>query len=139
MLWIVGLDKAAKLQKELDTAYNEYQFHAVKIQNFCSVELGGFYLDIVKDRQYHTTQENSLARRSAQTALYHIVEAFAHGIAPVLSFTADELGSHYQEKERVLSFLGNLHEGLTELPEDAEYGTYSGQLFSWQKELVIAA
>jgi len=61
-----------------------------KVHNFCVLDLGGFYLDIIKDRQY-TTQSDGLPRRSAQTALYYIVEAFTRWIAPILSFTADEL------------------------------------------------
>ncbi len=88
--WIV--DAAYRLQREIIEAYDAYQFHLVyqKVHNFCVTELGGFYLDIIKDRQY-TCKADSLARRSAQTALYHIVEALVRWIAPVLSFTADEL------------------------------------------------
>jgi isoleucyl-tRNA synthetase len=88
--WIV--DASARLQKEIVAAYDSYQFHLVyqKVHNFCVVELGGFYLDIIKDRQY-TCRADSLARRSAQTALYHIVEALVRWIAPILSFTAEEL------------------------------------------------
>ncbi|MDB6061669.1 MAG: ileS [Verrucomicrobiaceae bacterium] len=88
--WIV--DAAHRLQQEIISAYDAYQFHLVyqKVHNFCVVELGGFYLDIIKDRQY-TCRADSLARRSAQTALYHIVEALVRWIAPVLSFTAEEL------------------------------------------------
>ena len=71
--WIVS--KAQELQSELVVAYETYQFHHVyhKVHNFCSGELGGFYLDVIKDRQY-TTQTNSIARRSCQTALYHMAE-----------------------------------------------------------------
>ena len=88
--WIVH--HAAQLQEEIRGAYNRYQFHQVyqKLHNFCVVELGGFYLDVIKDRQY-TTGANSLARRSAQTALYHIAQAMTRWMAPILSFTADEL------------------------------------------------
>ncbi len=88
--WIVG--RAASLQRELVAAYDNYQFHLIyqKLHNFCVVELGGFYLDIIKDRQY-TTKADSLPRRSAQTALYYLVEAFVRWIAPILSFTADEM------------------------------------------------
>ena len=57
---------------------------------FCSVEMGSFYLDIIKDRQY-TTKADSLARRSCQTALWHIAEALVRWMAPILSFTADEI------------------------------------------------
>ena len=105
--WIV--DRAALLQKELNKAYNEYQFHTVnqKIQNFCSVDLGGFYLDVIKDRQY-TTQKDSLARRSAQTALYHVMEAFTRWIAPILSFTADEIWQTLPGERSESVFLGNM-------------------------------
>ncbi|MDX9874232.1 MAG: isoleucine--tRNA ligase [Spongiibacteraceae bacterium] len=91
--WIVSA--AQELQAEIVAAYDSYQFHQVyqKVHNFCVVELGSFYLDIIKDRQY-TTQADSLARRSAQTALYHIAEALVRWITPVLSFTADELWPH---------------------------------------------
>jgi isoleucyl-tRNA synthetase len=87
-----ALDKAAQLQQEIIAAYDNYQFHQIyqKLHNFCVVEMGGFYLDIIKDRQY-TTKADSIARRSAQTALYHIVQAFTRWIAPILSFTAEEL------------------------------------------------
>lgn len=87
-----AIDRAAQLQEEIIEHYNTYQFHLIyqKLHNFCIVDMGGFYLDIIKDRQY-TTQENSRARRSAQTALYHVVSAFVRWIAPILSFTADEV------------------------------------------------
>lgn len=88
--WIVG--RTAELQQEIIAAYDSYQLHLIyqKLHNFCVVELGGFYLDIIKDRQY-TTKGDSLARRSAQTALQHIIEAMVRWIAPILSFTADEM------------------------------------------------
>ena len=72
--WVI--DRAAKLQAEIINHYENYEFLQVcqKISHFCSLDLGGFYLDIIKDRQY-TSGENSHARRSVQTALYHIVEA----------------------------------------------------------------
>lgn len=87
-----AIDCAARFQEEILACYDSYQFHQIyqKIHNFCVVDMGGFYLDIIKDRQY-TTQEDSVARRSAQTALYHIVNAFVRWIAPILSFTADEV------------------------------------------------
>jgi isoleucyl-tRNA synthetase len=87
-----AVHRAAQLQFELQQAYEDYEFHAIyqKIHNFCAVPMGSFYLDIVKDRQY-TTQENSLARRSTQTAMYHIIEAMTRWLAPILSFTAEEI------------------------------------------------
>ncbi|MDX2504762.1 MAG: isoleucine--tRNA ligase, partial [Gammaproteobacteria bacterium] len=90
--WIVV--KAEFLQQEILAAYEQYDFHLVyqKVHNFCAMDLGAFYLDVIKDRQY-TTQTDSVARRSAQTALYHIVHAMTRWIAPILSFTAEELWS----------------------------------------------
>ncbi|MBI3903026.1 MAG: isoleucine--tRNA ligase [Nitrosomonadales bacterium] len=80
------------LQTEVIADYERYEFHLAvqKLQGFCSEELGGFYLDILKDRLY-TAGENSAARRSAQNALYHITHALARLIAPILSFTGEEV------------------------------------------------
>ena len=88
--WI--LQKAADLQVEICAAYENYQFHAIsqKILNFCTVELGSFYLDVIKDRQY-TLKTDSVARRSAQTTLTLLAEAVALWLAPILSFTAEEI------------------------------------------------
>lgn len=88
--WIVA--KTAALQTEILQAYDTYQFHLIvqKIHHFCVNELGGFYLDIIKDRQY-TMAQDSRGRRSAQTALFHIAHAFTRWLAPILSFTSEEL------------------------------------------------
>ncbi len=88
--WAVA--RAAQLQDEVTRAYEAYEFHHIyqKVHNFCANDLGGFYLDVIKDRQY-TTQADSVARRSAQTAMYHIVEALARWLAPIVSFTAEEI------------------------------------------------
>jgi isoleucyl-tRNA synthetase len=88
--WII--DYAATLQNEIIEAYDNYQFHNIyqKVHNFCVVELGSFYLDVIKDRQY-TTKENSLARRSAQTAMYYIAHALTRWLAPILSYTCEEI------------------------------------------------
>lgn len=88
--WIIS--RTAKLQQEIIDAYDSYQFHLIyqKLHNFCVVDLGGFYLDIIKDRQY-TVKADALPRRSAQTALFYVSEALVRWIAPILSFTADEI------------------------------------------------
>ena len=80
-----------RLQDEVKQEYARYEFHLIaqKLQAFCSEDLGGFYLDILKDRLY-TAGENSAARRSAQNALYHITHSLVRLIAPILSFTAEE-------------------------------------------------
>ncbi len=107
--WIVS--KTQDLQVELIEAYDTYQFHHVyhKVHNFCSGELGGFYLDVIKDRQY-TTQTNSLARRSCQTALYHMAEAISRWIAPVLSFTAEEIWENLPGERVESVFLAEWYE-----------------------------
>ncbi|WP_343729035.1 isoleucine--tRNA ligase [Duganella sp.] len=81
----------AALQKEIEAHYMQYEFQPVtsKLQNYCSEDLGGFYLDILKDRLY-TTGVTSQARRSAQTALYHLTQSLLRLMAPALSFTAEE-------------------------------------------------
>ncbi len=87
--WAIA--KTLALQTEIVAAYRKFEFHAIyqALHNFCVVELGGFYLDIIKDRLY-TTGRSSAPRRSAQTALFHIAEAMVRWIAPILSFTAEE-------------------------------------------------
>ncbi len=90
-----AVDKALKAQQEIVEAYDNYNFWVVaqKIQHFCSIDMGSFYLDIIKDRQY-TAKKGSLAQRSCQTAMYHIVEALVRWMAPILSFTANEIWQH---------------------------------------------
>ncbi|MFT5134436.1 MAG: isoleucyl-tRNA synthetase, partial [Gammaproteobacteria bacterium] len=91
--WI--LEQTAELQEEIIEAYESYQFHQIyqALHHYCVVTLGGFYLDIIKDRMY-TCQSESLARRSAQTTMYHIAEAFTRWLSPILSFTAEEIWQH---------------------------------------------
>jgi len=108
--------KAASLQKEIISAYKTYQFHLIyqKLHQFCVVEMGGFYLDITKDRQY-TTGKNSLSRRSAQTAMYHIIEALVRWFAPVLSFTADEIWKFIPGERSDSVFLEEWYHGFNGL------------------------
>ncbi|MBY0544119.1 MAG: isoleucine--tRNA ligase [Gammaproteobacteria bacterium] len=108
-----AIDKALHLQQELIHAYDDYQFHTVcqKIHHFCSVDMGSFYLDIVKDRQY-TTKENSVARRSAQTAMYHILEALVRWLAPILSYTAEEIWQYIPHQQSESIFFETWYTGL---------------------------
>ncbi|MEW6982144.1 isoleucine--tRNA ligase [Colwelliaceae bacterium 6471] len=122
--WVVG--KAARLQEEIVAAYDEYEFHVVvhKIMNFCTTELGGFYLDIIKDRQY-TAKGDSVARRSCQTAMYLIAEAMTRWMAPILSFTAQEIWQALPESvsgERDEFVFTNVwFDGLAKLPTESEF------------------
>jgi len=90
-----AVDRALQLQEQVKQAYDDYQFLNIyqKVHHFCAVDMGAFYLDILKDRLY-TMAYDSLARRSAQTAMYHVLEAMVRWIAPVLSFTAEEIHQH---------------------------------------------
>ena len=97
--WAVSVAKEA--QEQIIQAYENYDFHRVvqRIMQFCSIEMGSFYLDIIKDRQY-TAKSDSIARHSCQTALYHIAQAMVRWIAPVLSFTADEIWQYLPATEK---------------------------------------
>lgn len=118
-----AVDAAANLQDDIIAAYESYQFHVVyqKLHHFCVNELGGFYLDVIKDRQY-TTQADSLARRSAQTAMHTIIEALARWIAPILSFTADELWQHIPGEREEFVFTAEWQTDMSRLNDDAEMG-----------------
>ena len=106
-----ALERARELQGEIDAAYRDYQFHLLyqKLHNFCVVDLGSFYLDIIKDRLY-TTPAVSQARRSAQTAMWHIAEAMARWLAPILSFTAEEIWRELPGPHAESVFLATWHQ-----------------------------
>ena len=99
MLWDFQEELAGKNPQRYSYYYS-YEFHLVaqRLQSFCSEELGGFYLDILKDRLY-TAPANSRARRSAQNALYQITHALTRLMAPILSFTAQEVWELLQPGE----------------------------------------
>ncbi len=110
------LEKARVLQIEIIKLFETYQFHLIyqKLHQFCSVDLGSFYLDIIKDRQY-TMPTNSLGRRSTQTALFHIMEAMVRWFAPILSFTAEEIWGYMPGMREPSVFLNTWYEELPEL------------------------
>jgi isoleucyl-tRNA synthetase len=97
-----ALSRAAQLQADILAHYEIYEFHPVvaKLQIYCSEDLGSFYLDVLKDRLY-TTAPKSLARRSAQTALYRITHAMLRWMAPFLSFTAEEAWKLFGTSESI--------------------------------------
>ncbi|MEX2353221.1 MAG: isoleucine--tRNA ligase [Gammaproteobacteria bacterium] len=110
--WV--LRQTLQMQKELVVAYDAYQFHQIyqKLHHFCVVILGNFYLDIIKDRMY-TTRTDSIARRSAQTVMFHIAESFVRWIAPVLSFTAEEIWEQLPGTRSKSVFLEEWYKGIT--------------------------
>lgn len=101
-----AVKRTQQLQSEILAAYEQYQFHVIyqKIHNFCAVDMGSFYLDIIKDRQY-TTAVDSHARRSCQTAMYHIIQALTRWLAPILSFTAEEIWRAIPGHENVVTVM----------------------------------
>lgn len=131
----------ANMQQHIQSLYEKYEFHPAihRLQIYCSEDLGAFYLDILKDRLY-TTEKNSLARRSAQTALYHITMALVKLLAPILSFTGEEA---WTEMRR--TFLKNtpLANGLTIFTELYEklptIDNAEGLLEKWSRILAIRA
>ena len=115
--WMVA--QTQTLQNEVIAAYDSYSFHVVyqKLMHFCSIDLGSFYLDIIKDRQY-TAQSESNARRSCQTALFHIAESLVRLMAPILSFTADEIWGRMPGNRDEFVFTGVWYDGLFGLSDN---------------------
>ncbi|HWG77013.1 MAG TPA: isoleucine--tRNA ligase [Steroidobacteraceae bacterium] len=106
--WAIARTRA--LQEEIVAHYRSYAFHLIyqKVHNFCVVDLGGLYLEIVRDRLY-TTPAASRARRSAQTALWHITEAMVRWLAPILAFTAEETWRYLSGERPASVFLSTWH------------------------------
>ena len=101
---------ASGLQEELKEGYERYEFHVVaqKLHHFCSEDLGGFYLDILKDRLY-TSGEDSMARRSAQNALHHVLQSLLRLLAPILSFTSEEAWAFFKDDQDESLFYHTWH------------------------------
>jgi isoleucyl-tRNA synthetase len=124
-----AIDRAYDCQQDIIAAYNSYQFHTIyqKVHNFCSNEMGSLYLDITKDRQY-TMGKNSIGRRSSQTAMYHILEAVTRWVAPILSFTADELWEYLPGERNESVMLNTWYDQLVPLPMSEKL-----DLISWEQ------
>lgn len=125
--WAVACANAA--QSDITRAYEHYDFHEVvqRLMRFCSIEMGSFYLDIIKDRQY-TAQAESRARRSCQSAIYHIAQALVRWITPILSFTADEIWNYLPGEKSQYVFTQEWYQGLfpltgNEVMNDAYWST----------------
>ncbi|MBF8270530.1 MAG: isoleucyl-tRNA synthetase, partial [Gammaproteobacteria bacterium] len=114
--WV--LEHTGVLQREIISAYTSYQFHLIyqKLHHFCVVTLSGFYLDILKDRMY-TMRKQSHARRSAQTVMYHVVEALVRWLAPILSFTAEEIWQYIPGRRGSSVFCEDWYTGVEIEPD----------------------
>ncbi|MAT51000.1 MAG: isoleucine--tRNA ligase [Porticoccaceae bacterium] len=138
MVWLDrwAMDRAARLQDEIRQLYDQFNLHMIyqKLHNFCVNDMGGFYLDIIKDRIY-TCGTDSLPRRSAQTAIYHVAEAFVRWIAPILSFTADEIWQCLPGDRKAPVFAAEWY-SLPTLPADADISANDWQTLMQVKEAV---
>lgn len=116
--------RCAQLQQEIMEAYDKYQFHLVfqRIYNFCNVDMGSFYLDILKDRLY-TMPADSQGRRSAQTAMMHILQSLVRWLAPILPFTSEDIWEHIPQSDAPESVHLSewLRQGLDDDPEELDY------------------
>ncbi len=123
-----ALARTAELQRGIVAAYGDYEFHRVyqQLHNFCVVDLGSFYLDVIKDRLY-TTPRDGTPRRSAQTALWHIAEAMVRWLSPVLCFTAEEIWQFLPGRRAPSVLLSAWYE-LPEIPADG---------IDWEQLLVV--
>jgi len=125
-----AVDRALQIQNEVSQAYDDYQFMQVyqKVNNYCALELSAIYLNVLKDRLY-TTGKESIPRRSAQTAMYHILEGLVRWIAPVLSYTAEELWALMPGDRTDSVLMSQWYEGLFAL----EDGLYDKEF--WQETI----
>ncbi len=126
------IQRASEVQATIRKAYDEMNFHVVSnaLTSFCINDLGGFYLDIIKDRQY-TTKADSQARRSAQTALYHLVQAFVRWMSPILSFTAQEAWELIPEQTEKYVFTAEWYD----LPKSTQHNLISES--DWQSLIQV--
>jgi isoleucyl-tRNA synthetase len=123
--WVLG--RTAGLQREIVAAYGAYEFHRVyqQLHNFCVVDLGAFYLDVIKDRLY-TTPRSGVPRRSAQTAMWHILEAMVRWLAPILSFTAEEIWQFLPGQRPASVLLSTWHEVPDPAPDSLDWAGLLG-------------
>ncbi|MEE8342418.1 MAG: isoleucine--tRNA ligase [Gammaproteobacteria bacterium] len=127
-----AVECARVLQEEVRRAYECYEFHLIyqRVHNFCAVDMGSIYLDIIKDRLY-TTQADSIPRRSAQTAMYYIAEALVRWLAPILSFTAEEIWQAMPGEREESVFLATWYPLPEMYPEKGEHAGKFGLTY-WQ-------
>jgi len=133
-----ALHRLQYFNERVQKAYESFEFHLVyhSLHNFCVVDLSSFYLDIIKDRLY-TSPRQSLARRSAQTALYEVLEVLVRLMAPVLSFTADEIWQ-YMTGEKTSSVHADLFRPVKEPYKDAELDRRWEEIIDVRREVTKA-
>ncbi len=129
-----AIHAAFETQQNIVKAYDHYTFWQVvqNIHHFCSIEMGGFYLDVIKDRQY-TAKRGSFAHRSCQTAMYHVLQALIRWMAPIMSFTAEEAFQHLPQSgdQSLTIFTQQWYEQLS------QYSDEKITLEDWQNILSV--
>jgi isoleucyl-tRNA synthetase len=132
--WV--LHRLWELNEKALRAYENFEFHLVyhNLHNFCAMDLSSFYLDIIKDRLY-TSPENSVSRRSAQTAMNEILEVLVRLMAPILSFTADEIWKYMKGESRPLSVHADLFRPVNDAYEDPELASRWEYVIALRKEV----
>ena len=135
--WALG--RVRELNRRILDAYEKFDFHLVyhNLHNFCVLDLSSFYLDIIKDRLY-TSPPKSVARRSAQTAMNEILEVLVRLMAPILSFTADEVWQYMKGDGRPESVHADLFSPVDEIPHDPELTARWEEILAVRKEVTKA-
>jgi isoleucyl-tRNA synthetase len=129
--WAVAYTQ--QMQDKIIALYDNYDFHGVVqlLHHFCSESMGGFYLDIIKDRQY-TSKTGSHAQRSCQSAMHLVIEALVRWMTPILSFTADEIWQLLPDRTESTPFQQTWFDGLDSLAADSEFS-----LQKWEQVLEL--
>lgn len=129
-----ALARTSDFQREIVSIYDKYSFHQInqKLHHFCVVDMGGLYLDVLKDRMY-TMPTDSIGRRSAQTTMYHILEALVRWLAPILSFTADEIWRHMPGDRSTPVFASQWYE----FPEAGDLDKAIWDMSVWQELIKV--
>jgi len=131
-----ALNRLSELNDRLLRAYDAFEFHLVyhNLHNFCVLDLSSFYLDIIKDRLYTSAQKDRI-RRSAQTAMNTILHALVRLMAPILSFTADEIWGYMKDENTLPSVHADLFLELDDQYRDPELARRWGDVISVRKEV----
>ncbi|MCZ8485633.1 class I tRNA ligase family protein [Vibrio lentus] len=118
--WAVGRAQAA--QEEISVKHATLLTHGVtqRLMQFCSIEMGSFYLDVIKDRRYTAGNRMTMLNVAVKLPLYYIVEALVRWMAPIMSFTADEIWNEMPGERDTFVFLSEWFEGLFGLADDEE-------------------
>jgi isoleucyl-tRNA synthetase len=134
-----ALHRLQEMGERVMRAYEQFEFHPVyhSLHNFCVLDLSSFYLDIIKDRLY-VSPAKSRARRSAQTALHEILEVLVRLMAPILSFTADEIWERMKDHGRPASVHMDLFMPIKSEYKDAELASRWETIMTVRKEVTKA-